>query len=62
MQSIAYDFVFDEGDNLLIVEIRYGYSAEAYDLCSGFWISDFVWHKVSPNSEEWVIDEMLKNN
>lgn len=44
-QSIAYDFVFDENNNPLIVEISYGYAAPAYDKCEGYWDKDLNWHK-----------------
>jgi len=44
-QSIAYDFVFEENNNPLIVEISYGYSVKAYDFCEGYWTSDMQWHK-----------------
>ena len=44
-QSIAYDFVFDENNNPLIVEISYGYAAPAYDKCEGYWDRDLNWHE-----------------
>ena len=43
-QSIAYDFVFDNDNNPLIVEISYGYSVNAYDHCEGYWTVDMQWH------------------
>lgn len=44
-QSIAYDFVFDNDNNPLIVEISYGYAVKAYDNCEGFWDKDLNWYK-----------------
>ena len=44
-QSVAFDFVFDENNQPLIVEISYGYSIKAYDSCEGYWTHDLVWHE-----------------
>lgn len=44
-QSIAYDFVFDQANNPLIVEISYGYAAKAYEICQGYWTKDMQWHE-----------------
>lgn len=43
-QSVAYDFVFDEKDNPLIVEISFGYTSKAYRNCEGYWSDDMQWH------------------
>lgn len=60
-QSIAFDFVFDENNNPLIVEISYGYSANAYDACEGYWTKDMQWHE--GNNFDfcgWMIETLLK--
>lgn len=44
MQSVAFDFVFDAGNNPLIVEISYGYAVKSYDLCEGYWTPEILWH------------------
>lgn len=43
-QSIAYDFVFAENNEPLVVEISYGFSASGYDKCEGYWDRDLNWH------------------
>jgi glutathione synthase/RimK-type ligase-like ATP-grasp enzyme len=43
-QSIAYDFVFNENNEPLMIEISYGYFAAAYDRCQGYWDRDMTWH------------------
>lgn len=60
-QSIAFDFVFDENNNPLIVEISYGYSANAYDTCEGYWTKDMQWHAGS-NFDfcGWMIEGLIK--
>lgn len=59
-QSIAYDFVFDQNNNPLIVEISFGFAVMAYDDCPGYWTSDIQWHEGKFNPQEWMIEEMLK--
>jgi glutathione synthase/RimK-type ligase-like ATP-grasp enzyme len=58
-QSIAYDFVFDEANNPLIVEISYGYAISAYDPCPGYWDSQLNWHEGQFNPQEWIVEELL---
>lgn len=60
-QSIAYDFVFDELNQPLIVEISYGFDVKPYDLCPGYWTKDLHWHEESFNPQAWMIEELIKN-
>lgn len=59
-QSIAYDFVFDNNNNPLIVEISYGYVSYAYDLCEGYWTYDMKWHN-GTNFDfcGWMVENVL---
>lgn len=34
---LAYDFIFDEANTPLLVEISYGFSPHGYQDCPGFW-------------------------
>lgn len=43
-QSAAYDFVFDNDNKPLIVELSYGYTVKAYDICEGYWDINMNWH------------------
>lgn len=60
-QSMAYDFVFDEHNNPLIVEISYCYAVEAYDKCEGYWDREMNWH---PGEKfdfcGWMVEEVIK--
>lgn len=60
-QSMSYDFVFDEDNTPLVVEMCYGYAVEAYDLCEGYWDSDMNWH---PGQKfdfcGWMVEEVVK--
>lgn len=60
-QSIAFDFIFDQNNNPLIVEISYGYSMKAYDECEGYWDEDLKWNEGKFNPQEWMIDNFQEN-
>lgn len=58
-QSIAFDFVFDDNKNPLIVEISYGFVAEGYDPCEGFWDKDLNWHEGPFNPYGWMVQILM---
>lgn len=59
-QSLALDFVFDQGGRPLIVELSYGYVAKGYDACPGYWSSDMEWHTGEFNPYAWQIENLIK--
>ena len=60
-QSIAFDFVFDKNGHPLIVEISYGYSIEAYDMCEGYWTKDMIFHSGTHfDISGWMVEEVLR--
>jgi glutathione synthase/RimK-type ligase-like ATP-grasp enzyme len=54
-QTCAYDFVFDEHHNPLIIEINYGYAHRAYNACPGYYMRDgrFIEETIDPCG--WII-------
>lgn len=58
-QSIAFDFVFDESNNPLIVEISYGFAANAYNACEGYWTKDMQFHTGTDFDFCWWMVECL---
>ena len=61
-QSIAFDYVFDKDNNPLIVEISYGYSAPAYDICEGYWTRDLQWHEGTHfDFCGWMVENLINN-
>ena len=59
-QSIAFDFVFDESGNPLIVEISYGYAVKAYDVCEGYWSEDIQWHEGTHfDFCGWMVEDLI---
>ena len=57
---IAYDFVFDEDNQPLIVEINYGFDHKAYFPCPGYWDQQLKWHEGRFNSAEWIVESLIK--
>jgi len=59
-QSIAFDFVFNEKNNPLILEISYGFDPKSYDICEGYWTQDMQWHKGTFfNFCGWMVEQIL---
>jgi glutathione synthase/RimK-type ligase-like ATP-grasp enzyme len=59
-QSTAFDFVFDEKNRPLLVEISYGFLVEAYDSCVGYWDADLRFHEGAFNPQHWMVDSLMK--
>lgn len=59
-QSIAFDFIFDENNKPLIVEISYGFLEYGYDACTGYWDKDLNWHEGKFNPYGWMIENLLQ--
>ena len=58
-QCVAYDFVFDQGNNPLIVEINYGFAHRAYDKCPGYWDIklNFIAKQIDPCG--WIVENII---
>lgn len=59
LQIGAYDFVFDEHNNPMVVELSYGYVKEVYYPCGGYWDTDMNWHPGEYNHEAWMVESLL---
>lgn len=55
---IAFDFVFDKG-NPLIVEISYGFNKKGYNKCPGYWDSSLNWHSGEFNPYGWMVEDVI---
>ena len=60
-QSVAYDFVFDESNNPLLLEISYGFVKEVYDPCSGYWDRNLNWYVGTFDPYGWMVDLIVKS-
>lgn len=60
-QCVAFDFVFDQNNSPLIVEINYGFAHDAYFKCPGWWDKQLIWNEGKFNSAEWIVELLLSN-
>lgn len=56
---MAYDFVFNENNEPLIVEMSYAFSPRAYDNCEGYWDSDLNWYNIKITAEQLILDYIM---
>jgi len=59
-QCIAYDFVFDQHNNPLLVEISYGFIPAVYWDCPGYWDEQLNWHEGKFRTEDWMIELFIE--
>jgi glutathione synthase/RimK-type ligase-like ATP-grasp enzyme len=60
-QSAAFDFVYLESKPILL-EVSYGFSAEAYDKCEGYWDNEMKWHGGEFNPYGWMVESVIDHN
>ena len=59
-QCMTYDFVFDQDNTPLIVEISYGFSPSGYVDCPGYWDADLKWYEGAFNPYGWMVELVLE--
>jgi glutathione synthase/RimK-type ligase-like ATP-grasp enzyme len=59
-QCIAFDFVKDKQNNPYIVEISYGYAADLYKPCEGYWTQDLQFYPGHFDPQAWMVDHIVK--
>jgi glutathione synthase/RimK-type ligase-like ATP-grasp enzyme len=61
-QAMAYDFVLDEDNNPMIVEISYCYGGAGYpDFMNGFWDDNLTWHPGRYWPQYFELVDLLQN-
>lgn len=61
MQSVAFDFIKDD-NQFVIIEISYCFGlGDFYDNCPGFWTEDLQFHKKSIDPQRFIIEDLLNN-
>ena len=59
-ECVAFDFIFDEYNNPLVIEISYGFSpGTAYDNCPGYWEEDLNWIEGKFKPEYFMIEDFI---
>lgn len=59
LQSVAFDFILDEDQNPLIVEISYGFGISGISGVPGYWDAQLKWHKENFNPQELIISKLI---
>ncbi|HBT85503.1 MAG TPA: hypothetical protein DEB12_06305 [Porphyromonadaceae bacterium] len=59
LQSVAFDFVIDENNNPLVVEMSYGFGTEGISKAPGYWDRNLDWHEGNFIPQEWILEELL---
>lgn len=60
-QCAAYDFVFDQSNRPLLLELSYGFQKEGYDHCAGYWDRSLHWHEGAFNPQGWMVDLLVNS-
>lgn len=62
MQSIAFDFVYDQDKNPMIIEISYGFGTKGARKCPGYWTDDLQWHDGAGfDFYGWMVEGLLNS-
>ncbi len=62
LQSVAFDFVLDENNKPLIVEMSYGFGTDGIAGSPGYWDDKLNWFAGDVASERWIIESLLNKN
>jgi len=57
-QCVAFDFVFDNNGNPMLIEISFGFAANVYDPCAGYWDKELNWFPGTFDPYGWMVDLM----
>lgn len=61
LQSVAFDFVYNENGHPLIIEMSYGYGTTGSSQCKGYWDEDLTWHEEKPNPFGWMVEALIRD-
>lgn len=60
-QSMAFDFVYDQNGNPLIVEVSYAFHMKGgTNMCLGYWDNKLDWHSDQVNPQKYMIEDFVK--
>ena len=60
-QSLAIDFIQSKDNEVLIVELSYGFPMLNFlDGAAGYWDSSLQWHEGKFNPQGWMVEELAK--
>jgi len=59
-QCMAYDYIFDENNKPLVVEMSYHFAPYVYDDCQGYWNENLDWFDAKINPQNMIIEFLTK--
>ncbi|WP_194778191.1 ATP-grasp domain-containing protein [Pararhodonellum marinum] len=65
LQTVAFDFIYNEEQKPMIVELSYGFGTTGSSKCKGYWDQNLFWHEGEFNPQGWMVDlvsEQMKND
>ena len=57
---MAYDYVFDNSNTPLLLEISYGFNKNVYYPCPGYWDEKLNWIEGSFKPQDFMIEDIIK--
>lgn len=61
MNSIAYDFVYDDQEKPVIIEITYAFGTKGANKAPGYWDENFNWNEeILDNFQYWMVEKIKK--
>jgi glutathione synthase/RimK-type ligase-like ATP-grasp enzyme len=60
-QCVAFDFIFDQSGDPMIVELSFGFINTVYENCVGYWDKDLKFHYESFYSPDWIVQNIISN-
>jgi glutathione synthase/RimK-type ligase-like ATP-grasp enzyme len=61
MNSIAFDIIYDQNQNPLIIEITYAYGTKGANKAPGYWDKSLNWHEgVLENFQYWMVENVIE--
>lgn len=58
-QCIAFDFLYNDAGNPLVIEMSYGFPTVATDPCIGYWDDALQFHEGSFIAQNWMLESIL---
>lgn len=60
LESVAFDFVYNEAGEPMIVEMSYGYALDLIEKAPGYWDSELVWHDGQFQPQDEIMKSLLE--
>ncbi|MEK6449965.1 MULTISPECIES: ATP-grasp domain-containing protein [unclassified Myroides] len=59
LQTVAFDFIYDQEKKVRIVEMSYGFGTSGSGNCKGYWDRNLKWNEGSFSPLDWIIEDLI---